>query len=266
MSSPASYVETAAAEAYEKYLVPPVFGPWAEFLVGLAEPRRGERVLDVACGTGAATRLAAQRAGDAIGVDIAAGMLEVARRHRGIENCVVDWRRGDACRLEFEDSLFDLCLCFQGLQHFSERERALEEMRRVLKPTGRLIVAVWAQIELTPGLDAVRLALEAHQIDTNAFRRPFALGAPHALEALVRYAGFTKAEVTLHERLAHFASVETFLQALSVGSAASRAALQQVSCERGSGFSTDVQQRLAEFVRPDALIFPYRSYVVFARP
>lgn len=266
MSSPASHVDTAAAEAYEKYLVPPVFGPWAEFLVGLAEPRRGERVLDVACGTGAATKLAAQRVGDAVGVDIDAGMIEVARRHRELENFVIDWRCGDACHLDFADATFDLCLCLQGLQHFTERERALEEMRRVLKPSGRLIAAVWARIEDTPGLNAVRLALEAEQIDASAFRRPFALGDPGALEALVRCTGFRRVDVRLHERPACFASVEAFLLALSVGSAASGVALQQVSRERWSAFSAGVQERLARFVRPDGLIFPYRAYVVFARP
>jgi SAM-dependent methyltransferase len=266
VSSPASYADTAAAEAYEKYLVPPVFGPWAEFVVRLAEPQRGERVLDVACGTGAATRFAAQRAGQAVGVDIASGMIEVARRHREPDNCVIEWRCGDACDLDFADAAFDLCLCLQGLQHFSERERALKQMRRVLKPSGRLVAAVWARIEDTPGLDAVRLALEADQIDASAFRRPFALGDPDALEAMVRRSGFSSVVVRLHERSACFTSVEAFLVALSVGSAASRVALQQISRDRWSAFSAHVQQRLAAFVRPDGLIFPYRAYVVFARP
>jgi hypothetical protein len=92
------------------------------------------------------------------------------------------------------------------------------------------------------------------------------LGNPDVLEALVGRSGFTNVEVHLHELPACFPSVEVFLWALSVGSAASRVALQQVSGERWSAFLADVQQRLASFMRPGGLIFPYRAYVVFARP
>jgi SAM-dependent methyltransferase len=265
VNSPTSTIDTAAAEAYEEFLVPPVFGPWAEFVVGLADPRPGERILDIACGTGAATRPAAQRAGSAVGLDRDAAMIEVARRQHKTASCVIEWRCGNACDLNFANATFDLCLCLQGLQHFSARERALEEMRRVLKSSGRLVAAVWAQIEHTPGLDAVRLALEDEQIDPGAFRRPFALGNPGALESLVNGAGFSDVQVRPHERPAWFASVEAFLLALAVGSAASREALQQVSRERWSAFSAGVQQRLARFVGPAGLVFPYRAHVVLAK-
>lgn len=265
MSSPPSTNDTAAAEAYERYLVPPVFGPWAEFIVDLADPRPGERVLDIACGTGAATRPAARRAGRAVGVDRDAAMIEVARRHPHAGSCVIEWRCGDACDLDFGGATFDLCLCIQGLQHFGQRERALDEMRRVLKSSGRLVAAIWAQIEHTPGLDAVRLALEDEQIDSGDFRRPFAFGDAGALESLVKGAGFRDVQVRLHERPACFASVEALLLALSIGSAASRKSLQQVSRERWGAFSAGVEQRLARFVGPVGLVFPYRAYVVRAR-
>ena len=71
-----------APEVYERELVPAVFGVWAPIVVDLAQPRPGERVLDVACGTGIVARIAATRVGptgSVVGVDLNPGMLSVAR-------------------------------------------------------------------------------------------------------------------------------------------------------------------------------------------
>ena len=265
MASAGSYTATSAVEAYEKYLVPPVFDPWARLVVELAEPRAGEYVLDLACGTGVATRRAAQRTGKAVGVDISAAMIEVARRHDQPDNGI-EWQWGDACSLELADATFDLCLCLQGLQHFSDRERALGHIRRVLKQSGRLVAAVWAHIEETPGVHAVLQAVEAEHIEPGAFKRPFALGDADALRALVTRAGFGDVQVRTQQLPARFASVDAFLLALSAGSAASRDALQRVSTARWSAFAADVERRLAHFVGAEGLVFPYRAHVVIARP
>jgi ubiquinone/menaquinone biosynthesis C-methylase UbiE len=259
-----SSVDTAAAEAYERYLVPPVFGPWAEYVVDIAAPRRGEHALDVGCGTGVATRIVANRTGRAAGIDIDPAMIEVARRDDEIANDRIDWRCADACRLDFADAEFDLCLCIQGLQHFVDREQALKEIRRVLKPSGRFVAAVWARIDHTPGLLAILHALEAEHIDASAFRRPFALGDPDALEDLVKCAGFNTVEVRRHEMLARFASIDAFLFALRAGSAASRAALEHVSRDRWSAFAAQVQQRMTQYVGADGVEFPYRAHIVCA--
>ena len=72
----------SAAEIYEHHMVPAIFGPWAEDLLALATPQPGERVLDVACGTGVVARLVAQRVGPSgtvVGFDLNPGMLTVAR-------------------------------------------------------------------------------------------------------------------------------------------------------------------------------------------
>src|SRR5918911_4818590 len=142
MTSSASPMDTTPAEAYEKYLVAPVFGPWAAFIVDLADPQPTEHALDVACGTGAATRILARRVATTTGVDSNPAMLAVARRHCPANS--VDWRCNDAAALELADDVFDLCLCLQGMQHFNQRDRAVKEIRRVLKPHGRLVAAVWA--------------------------------------------------------------------------------------------------------------------------
>jgi hypothetical protein len=108
--------------------------------------------------------------------------------------------------------------------------------------------------------------LEAEQIDGTAFRRPFALGDPDVLARLVTRAGFTGMRVHQHEKPACFASVDAFLLALRAGSAASRGALEEVSPSRWSAFTLAVQQRLAQFVRVDGLVFPYRANIVIAAP
>src|SRR2546425_12174530 len=110
-------------EAYERYMVPSLFRPWAIDLLKLAAPIPGERVLDVACGTGIVARLAAKSVapmGKVIGLDLNAGMLKVARAaSAGTEN--VEWREGNATALRLSDQTFDLVLCQQGLQFFPDR-------------------------------------------------------------------------------------------------------------------------------------------------
>ena len=206
----------------------------------------------------------AQRTGRAVGIDIDPAMIAVARAASEIANDRIDWRCGDAGRLEFDDAEFDLCLCIQGLQHFSDREQALNEIRRILKPSGRFVAAVWASMEYTPGLLAVLHALEMEQIDASAFKRPFTLGDPDVLEGLVRRAGFATVDVRAHERPARFSSIDAFLLALRAGSAASRSALEHVAQDRRSAFAAAVQQRMAKFVRADTVEFPYRAHIVFA--
>src|SRR5215216_7014195 len=88
-----------AAEIYEQHLVPTVFGPWAADLIGAASPRTGERVLDVACGTGVVTRLAAERVGSGgrvVGLDINPDMLSVARRLAPPTGASVEWLEASA--------------------------------------------------------------------------------------------------------------------------------------------------------------------------
>src|SRR5262245_2757037 len=124
-------------ENYERYLVPTIFGPWALDLVELARP--GERVLDIACGTGIVARTAARRVGSGgkvVGVDVSAPMLDAARAAAAGEGLSIEWREGNAMTLPFSDTEFDLVLCQQGFQFFPDRSASLREMHRVLRPGG----------------------------------------------------------------------------------------------------------------------------------
>jgi Methyltransferase domain len=137
-------VAGTAAEVYEKELVPAVFAPWAPIVVDLAHPRKGDRVLDVACGTGIVARAAADRVGPngrVVGVDLNPGMLKVARATWSTgsrSGMSAEWHEASADNLPFPDASFDIAYCQLGLQFFADRAAALGEMRRVLAGGGRL--------------------------------------------------------------------------------------------------------------------------------
>ncbi len=108
-----------------------------------------EAVLDVATGPGTVARIAAARArstGRVVGIDISAPMLEVARGKPAEPGAApLEFLERHAHDLQFPDASFDVVLCQQGLQFFPDQIAALPEMHRVLKPSGRVGIAVWAK-------------------------------------------------------------------------------------------------------------------------
>ena len=157
-------VAGSAPEVYERDLVPAVFGPWATILIGLAPPKVGDRVIDIACGTGIVARIAAAKVGPSgavAGVDLNPGMLNVARSLKTTDDAApVQWQEASADKLPFPDGSFDVAYCQLGLQFFADRPAALREMRRVLFTRGRLAVMVWCGIQESPGFEHFARILE----------------------------------------------------------------------------------------------------------
>ncbi len=142
-----------AAERYERDIVPTIFVPWAADLLERAALQSGERVLDVACGTGVVARHAAQQLGTngkVTGIDLNPVMLEVARAQAARSDVIVEWHQGEAGALPFDDATFDVVLCQQGLQFFPDKVGALREMHRVLVPGGRVVISVVRSLEHNP--------------------------------------------------------------------------------------------------------------------
>lgn len=129
-------------ENYERYFVAAIGGPVAHDLIEIAALRPGERVLDVACGTGVVTRLAAERVGDSgwvAGLDVNPGMLGVARAVAP-PGASIDWYETSAEAMPLPDDSFDVVLCQMGLQFIPDKHAALREIRRVLVPGGRVVI------------------------------------------------------------------------------------------------------------------------------
>ncbi|MEL7208917.1 MAG: methyltransferase domain-containing protein, partial [Actinomycetota bacterium] len=139
-------IPPAAAERYEERFVPSVFAEWAPVTLEAAEAQPGDRLRDVACGTGIVARTAHRQSQgriDVTGVDLNQAMLAVAAR---VEPGV-DWRQGDVGALPFADHDFDVVVCQMAFMFFPDRSRALAELVRVARPGGRLAIVVPAALD-----------------------------------------------------------------------------------------------------------------------
>ncbi len=182
-------VEAGPAEVYDRAFVPALFAQWGPVVAAAAGVAAGARVLDVGCGTGAATVTAAAlagRDGRVVGLDPNPEMLTVARRKPGIE-----WVEGRAEKLPFGDAEFDAVVSQFAMMFFDDRVSALREMQRVLAPGGRMAVAVCGTLAASPGYSALAALLDRlFGIGVgDAFRAPFVLGDARAMQALAADAG-----------------------------------------------------------------------------
>jgi ubiquinone/menaquinone biosynthesis C-methylase UbiE len=197
-------------EIFEQALVGPLFRPWAGPLLDDARLAPGDRVLDIACGTGIVARVARERLGPGptiVGVDLSAPMLDVARRVAPD----IDWREGDAGALPLRTGeQFDVVVCQQGLQFFPDRAQAVREMHRALVPGGRVAVATWRPDSEVPFGLALREVAERH-VGPIADRR-HGFGDADPLAALFRDAGFSDVAVKTVGRTIHFADPMVFVR------------------------------------------------------
>ena len=206
-------LEGSAAELYQRYLVPAITTKWAEDLVNRAQPRAHETILDVACGTGVVARRAAQTRAKVTGLDLNSGMLAVARGVSS-EEVPIEWVEGSALELPFPAGRFDVVLCQLGLQFFPDQGRALREMRRVLKPTGRAALSVYSPIERTPGAHAFVVALDqVLGADASRIKRgEHSFTSPSELETLLEDAGFKTIDVRTVVQMIAFPSVLDYVR------------------------------------------------------
>jgi SAM-dependent methyltransferase len=203
----------APAEIYDELFVPALFRQWAPALAELSGLCRSQRVLDVACGTGALTCQLPERVGpdgSVVGLDANPEMLRVARTKPER----VEWIEASAEALPFGDRSFDAVVSQFGFMFFLDRPAALREMMRVLRPGGSLAVAVWDRIEHCPGYAALEGLLQElfGAALADAFRAPFQLGDPERLLAPCVEAGIADARVTRREGSVRFSSLEALLR------------------------------------------------------
>ena len=242
--------DTTAAQAFETFMVPTIFGPWSRLVVDQIAPKPGEALLDVACGTGTAARYAAglvAPGGSVAAIDIDPAMVAHGRTLEGAG--AVDWRIGDAQTLPWGEATFDAVLCVQGYQFFPDRLKALGEMRRVMKPGGRLAVTVFCSLHYCPGHEAIARAFEKYKkVDRTGIERPYSFGDPIALGDTVQAAGLTEVAVIRRFVEARFSSPEEFVERLAAGGPSARRALEQLSPDELRQVKAEVRERLAPYI------------------
>ena len=245
-------VDTSAAEAFEKYLVPTIFGPWSEAMIDHAGTQEGHRLLAVGCGSGAAARYAAKTVGASgmvSAIDFNAGMISYARTLDPSGH--IDWHQGDVTDMPYDDNAFDVIVGNQLLQFLPEKEKGLAEMKRVLAKSGRLALTVYCAPHRNPAHAAVANALENHGIDSKGVVHPFSYGDPVVLGDLFQEAGFKDVSVVRKQMDSYFPSAENFIECLAAGGPSSRHALEQLDDTGLRELKAEVTAALAEFVDAD---------------
>jgi ubiquinone/menaquinone biosynthesis C-methylase UbiE len=181
-----------AVDDYDRHWVP-VLRACAERCVDLVAPQPGERVLDIATGTGIAAFRAAQRVGsdgEVVATDLSQKMVDAvqaAAQREGIGQ--IRCERVDAEDLSFSDDSFDAAVCSLGLMYPAVPQRAIEQIYRVLRPSGRAAVCVWGRrdrcgwSEIFPIVDA--------RVNSDVCPLFFSLGGEGALSYAFEQAGFT---------------------------------------------------------------------------
>jgi ubiquinone/menaquinone biosynthesis C-methylase UbiE len=265
---PEPKLDTSAAQAYEAVLVPPVFRPWAELMVREAGIGEGARALDVACGTGIVARSAARASGASgrsTGIDIDPAMIEVARATSIREGVQVEYHCAPGTQLPFEPESFDAAFCQQGLQYFPDKRQGLAELRRVMRPTGILVVTTWTEMQDNAGHWAMISALERRHIDAQDLRKPFASSDPVSLRTLAESAGLKAVSVQTVRRPARFPSAKAFVESIAKGAPSSRLALLKVPATEWDDFLADVEARLAPWGGGASIEFFMASNLLTAR-
>lgn len=225
--------QIAGARAYEALFVPSLIGVYAPIVADAAAIGPGDRVLDVACGTGVLTREAAARVGPGghvAGLDANAGMLAVARDlpasapdgaavagrdPNRAPDAPIEWHQGVADSLPFPDGRFDAVVCQFGLMFFPDRRAAIREMRRVLRPGGRIAIAVWDGLSSIAAF-AAEVALfqrVAGRAAADALRAPFVLGDRPTLTRVAVDGGLGSPAIETHTAIARFPSVRVLVEA-----------------------------------------------------
>jgi ubiquinone/menaquinone biosynthesis C-methylase UbiE len=258
------------AQTYEAYFVPAMFRPWANELISRAQPRPGERVLDVACGTGIVARLIARLLnGQAqiTGLDLSPAMIEVARDCSVQEGVTIGWHVGTADALPFPGGSFDLVLVQHGLQFVPDRPTAVREMHRVLAPGGRAATATWAGLEHNPFNQAFSEAV-LKRLGTPALHAPFSLGNPDELRRLFEAAGFTGIRIDVVQRAVRFPAPDRFLELGIASASAAVPALQSMDAEARAALTEAIRDDLAEPLRQytegEELVVPMEALLLVA--
>lgn len=220
----------------------------------------GNHVLDIAAGTGDQSILAARRVepgGSVLATDISAEMLTITAHVAKLEGLTaITTRVMDAQQLDLPDNAFDAVICRLALMLIPNLKSALREIRRVLKPGGKLAALVWSAPENNP-LFSLPLAIVsnyARGASSSQFPDPFALSDPRIFERELTGAGFSGIITHALPFQSHYASLDAFLQ--STASRLTAGVMGQLGKPEQQRLLEEVRQALSQFEGSHGLVAP----------
>jgi ubiquinone/menaquinone biosynthesis C-methylase UbiE len=256
-----------AAQHYEHQTVPTVMRSHTEALLQQITLHPGERILDLACGTGLVTRLLVTKfptVASVTGVDINPAMLALARRLMPATSIPITWQESDACTLRFPPASFEVVVCQQGLQFIPDKLAALQEMKRVLVPGGRLALTVWSAPHRNTAAIAALLRRHVHEVAATQALLPFAWHDAEVLRQCVEEAGFHEIRLTVltsNTRLS--ASPEAILA--FIDQVASRSDFRTEIEAVRSVLAQEVTEALHVYREGEEFVMPSTAHLVQAR-
>ncbi len=235
------------------------FAEATQRMLAAAGLKPGDHVLDVAAGTGDQSLLAARivgPGGSILATDISADMLNIAARvaqQEGLTTIIT--RVMDAEQLDLQDNAFDAVICRLGLMLIPHHQQALREIRRVLKPSGKLAALVWSAPESNP-LFSLPLTILSKYAPGASSHRPnlFALSDPTVFERELTEAGFYEVRTRALPFQSHYTSLDAFLQ--STASRLTAGVIEQFSQQEQQQLLEEVRQALSQFEGSHGFVAP----------
>jgi ubiquinone/menaquinone biosynthesis C-methylase UbiE len=235
------------------------FAEATQRMLEAAELKPGDHVLDIAAGTGDQSILAARivgPGGSILATDISANMLGIAEQvvqQEGLTN--ITTRVMDAEQLDLQDNTFDAVICRLGLMLIPNLQPALREIRRVLKPGGKLAALVWSAPENNPLFSLPLAILSKYAREASSHRPdPFALSDPTVFERELTEAGFDEVITHALPFQSHYASLDAFLQ--STASRLTAGVMEQLRKPEQQQLLGEVKQALSQFEGSHGLVAP----------
>jgi len=247
--------------------------PIADTLIDRAKPKAGERIIDVGCGSGATSIAFAQQVGSSghvFGIDISGPMLARARASAPRE-LPVDFALADATIYPFDPASFDLLASRFGVMFFAEPSRSFANMRKALRPSGRLAFACWREPRENPFFMAPLQAVYKHvpKLPQQGPEDPgpFSFASEARVHRILGEAGFTGIAMEPHNLALDVAigrGLEAAVQgALEIGPASR--ALEGHPADVRAAATNSIREVLSTFARGETVPLPASIWIVTAR-
>lgn len=152
------------------------------------------------------------------------------------------------------------------MQFFADRRAGFAEIRRVLRPSGRLVASIWAPLQFNKGHHAVVQALERRKVDASGARRACSFADADDIRETATRAGFANIDLRTEDGVSHFESIQAFIDGMTIGSSTRHAVALLLPQEGRDGFVKDVTTMLEPYLVGGELAYPMRTHILLARP